>query len=171
MKDSNNIGLVNAAHPDRESWARPDDKLDLRLWLRLLTCSTLVENRLRTLMRNDFAMTLPRFDLMAQLASAPRGMKMSELSRSMMVTNGNITGIVDQLEQEGYVERLKVDTDRRSSLIRLTAEGRRKFRGMSRSYRAWVGELFEPLSEESRQQLFNLLGELKEAGRSASTPA
>ena len=170
MKDSNNIGAVGYTHPDRESWARPGDALHLRLWLRMHTCSTLVENRVRSLMRNNFNTTLPRFDLMAQLASAPRGIKMSDLSRRMMVTNGNITGITDQLERDGLVERTKVDTDRRSCLIRLTAKGRQRFRHMSSAYQGWISELFEGMPEERQQQLYELLGELKIAGLSGTQP-
>lgn len=169
MKDSNNISVVGYAHPDRESWARPSDALGLRLWLRMLTCSTLVENRVRGLMRTGFDTTLPRFDLMAQLAGAPRGIKMSDLSRRMMVTNGNITGITDQLERDGLVERVKVDTDRRSCLIRLTAKGRQSFRRMSSAYQRWVTEMFQDIPDERMELLYELLGELKEAGL-ANTP-
>ncbi|HZH57418.1 MarR family transcriptional regulator [Yanghanlia caeni] len=168
MKDSNNTCLTGFANPDRESWARAGDTAELRLWLRLLTCSTLVENRLRSLMRTRFDTTLPRFDLMAQLANAPAGMKMSDLSRCMMVTNGNITGITDQLERDGLVERLKVDTDRRSCLIRLTAKGRQSFRRMSAAYQGWLGELFKDIPEHRRELLYELLGELKLAGQAAA---
>jgi len=163
MKDSNNIHLAGATNPDRESWARPGDALDLRLWLRMLTCSTLVENHVRGLMRTGFNTTLPRFDLMAQLANAPGGMKMSDLSRGMMVTNGNITGIADQLERDGLVERVKVDTDRRSCLIRLTPKGRQSFRRMSVAYQGRLSELFHDLPENRRELLYELLGELKAA--------
>jgi len=167
MKDSNNTCLVGFANPDRESWARAGDTPDLRLWLRMLTCGTLIENRLRSLMRTRFNTTLPRFDLMAQLAHAPTGMKMSDLSRCMMVTNGNITGITDQLERDGLVERVKVDTDRRSCLIRLTAKGRQNFRRMSAAYQGWLGEFFQELPDGRRELLYELLGELKAAGMAA----
>ena len=170
MKDSNNPGLVSFSSPDRESWANPGDSLDLRLWLRMLTCSTLVENHVRSLMRTGFDTTLPRFDLMAQLVNAPRGIKMSELSRRMMVTNGNITGITDQLERDGLVERIKVDTDRRSCLIRLTAKGRQSFRRMSSAYQGWVSDMFAAMPPERRELLFTLLGELKEAAHAGSQP-
>ncbi len=162
MKDSNSISVAGYTHPDRESWARPGDAIGLRLWLRMLTCSTLVENRVRSLMRTTFDTTLPRFDLMAQLADAPRGMKMSDLSRRMMVTNGNITGITDQLERDGLVERVKVDTDRRSCLIRLTAKGRQSFRRMSAAYQRWVCDMFQDMPPERLEQLYELLGELKQ---------
>ena len=164
MKDSNHIGLLEADQPDHESWAGADDALHLRLCLRLLTCSTLVENSARSLMRSSFGSTLPRFDLMAHLAKAPRGMRMSDLSRRMMVTNGNITGIVDQLERDGMVERLKVDSDRRSSVIRLTPEGRQYHRRMSTVFKQRVRDLFGSMPEGSQQQLFELLGELKDMG-------
>ncbi|NLC34845.1 MAG: MarR family transcriptional regulator [Alcaligenaceae bacterium] len=170
MKDSHNLGVVGCAHPDRESWARPGDTLDLRLWLRLLTCSRLVENRMRSLMRTQFDTTLPRFDLMAQLADAPRGLKMSELSRRMMVTNGNITGIADQLERDSLVERVKVDSDRRSCLIRLTAKGRQSFRTMSNAYQNRVGETFRQMPSERQQLLFELLEELKASGLADQAP-
>jgi DNA-binding MarR family transcriptional regulator len=147
--------------PDLESRAVPEDHHDLRLWLRLLTCCNLVEGELRSRLRAEFATTLPRFDLMAQLLRAPAGMKMSELSRHMMVTNGNITGITDQLEKEGMVERMKVATDRRSSLIRLTSKGKRSFKKMAESHEQWVQGIFGGLSEKSRRSLFEALGELK----------
>ncbi|WP_353153281.1 MarR family transcriptional regulator [Pollutimonas bauzanensis] len=147
--------------PDLESRTVPEDHQDLRLWLRLLTCCNLVESEIRSRLRSEFETTLPRFDLMAQLQRAPGGMKMSELSRHMMVTNGNITGITDQLEKEGLVERVKVATDRRSSLIRLTAKGRRTFKKMAKSHEEWIRAMFGGLSEASRGTLFEVLGELK----------
>ncbi|MDS1140338.1 MarR family transcriptional regulator [Pusillimonas sp. SM2304] len=147
--------------PDLESRTVPEDHDDLRLWLRMLTCCNLIENEIRSRLRTEYETTLPRFDLMAQLLRVPGGMKMSELSRHMMVTNGNITGITDQLEKEGLVERVKVATDRRSSLIRLTAKGKRSFRKMAQSHEQWVRSLFGGLSEKSRDQLFEALGELK----------
>lgn len=147
--------------PDLESRTVPEDHQDLRLWLRLLTCCNLVEGEIRSRLRNEFETTLPRFDLMAQLLRAPGGMKMSELSRHMMVTNGNITGITDQLEKEGLVERIKVVSDRRSSIIRLTVKGKRVFKKMARSHEEWIRSMFGGLSEKSRSALFEALGELK----------
>ncbi|ARP87991.1 MarR family winged helix-turn-helix transcriptional regulator [Bordetella genomosp. 9] len=147
--------------PDLESRAAPDDHHALRLWLRLLTCANLVEAEIRSRLRAEFDTTLPRFDLMAQLQRAPKGMKMGELSRHMMVTNGNITGITDQLEKEGLVVRTKLASDRRSSLIRLTPQGRKVFARMARAHETWVKELFSGLPENSRNALFQTLGELK----------
>lgn len=147
--------------PDLESRTVPEDHHDLRLWLRLLTCCNLIETEIRGRLRSEFETTLPRFDLMAQLLRVPGGMKMSELSRHMMVTNGNITGITDQLEKEGLVERVKVASDRRSSLIRLTVKGKRTFKKMAKSHEEWIRSLFGGLSEKSHSALFESLGELK----------
>lgn len=147
--------------PDLESRTQPEDHQDLRLWLRLLSSSNLIENEIRSRLRTEYGTTLPRFDMMAQLHRVPDGMKMSELSRYMMVTNGNITGITDQLEKEGLVERVKVATDRRSSLIRLTATGQKTFTEMAKVHEQWIQELFSGLPEQKRHALFDLLGELK----------
>ncbi|WP_255475068.1 MarR family winged helix-turn-helix transcriptional regulator [Pusillimonas sp. ANT_WB101] len=151
--------------PDLESSALPDDHLDLRLWLRMLTCCNLIEGEIRSRLRTEYNTTLPRFDLMAQLLRAPAGMKMSDLSRRMMVTNGNITGITDQLEKEGLVERTKVASDRRSSLVKLTAKGKRVFRKMAQAHEQWIQSLFSGLSDESRNALFESLAELKAVAR------
>lgn len=148
--------------PDLESRVRQDDHQDLRLWLRLLACCNLLETEVRGRLRVEYGTTLPRFDLMAQLDRAPDGMKMSELSRHMMVTNGNITGITDQLERDGLVERGKVATDRRSSIIRLTPKGRHTFRKMAQSHEEWIQSLLADLSPDTHQRLFDGLAELKQ---------
>ena len=96
---------------DFETRLASTDHAALRLWLRLLTCTQLIEKRVRNHLRTDFNTTLPRFDLMAQIAKEPHGMKMSELSERMMVTGGNITMIVDQLVSEKLVERFAVQGD------------------------------------------------------------
>ncbi|MFA5522151.1 MAG: MarR family transcriptional regulator [Castellaniella sp.] len=153
--------VVSKDFPDLESRTVPDDHQDLRLWLRMLSCCNLIEGEVRSRLRSSFGTTLPRFDMMAQLQRVPQGMKMSELSRRMMVTNGNITGITDQLEKEGLVERVKVATDRRSSLIRLTPSGRRTFAKMAQAHERWIRSMFSGLPESDRVELFNTLGELK----------
>jgi len=147
--------------PDLETRAAPDDHHALRLWLRMLTCCNLIESEIRTRLRTEFDTTLPRFDLMAQLQRAPKGMKMGELSRRMMVTNGNITGITDQLEKEGLVTRTKVETDRRSSVLKLTPQGKRIFSRMARAHENWVKGMFTDLPESHRDAMYQALGELK----------
>ncbi|MCY1283120.1 MarR family protein [compost metagenome] len=146
---------------DLETRADQTEHEDLRLWLRLLTCTNLIEGDIRSRLRQEFACTLPRFDLMAQLDRHPEGLKMGELSRRMMVTGGNVTGITDQLQQEGLVSREALPTDRRAYLIRLTPAGRTAFSRMARAHEDWIGQLFSGLAETDRRALFRLLGRLK----------
>src|SRR5215468_5189849 len=120
---------------------RPGDhKNELRLWLRLLSCTALIENEIRRRLRDSFDITLPRFDLMAQLDKTPGGMKLGELSQRLMVSNGNITGLVDRLVVEGLVERQAAPNDRRAQLVKLSPEGRRTFRSMAASHESWIAE-------------------------------
>ena len=134
----------------------------LRLWLRLLTCTQLIEKQVRSNLRAQFDTTLPRFDLMAQLERAPDGMKMKERSRRMMVTSGNITGITDQLVAEGLVERMDVEGDRRAYLVRLTPQGREQFNTMARQHEQWIVEAFASLGKRDISTLYRLLGKVKE---------
>jgi DNA-binding MarR family transcriptional regulator len=147
---------------DSETRASEDDHIALRLWLRLLACANLVEAPLRSRLREQFdGASLPRFDLMAQLERHPQGLKMRELSRRLMVTGGNVTGLTDKLVAEGLVERRDDPSDGRACTVLLTAEGRRQFRVMARSHEAWIIELFGGLSAAQQATLFELLGELK----------
>jgi len=146
---------------DLEARAHSEHPEALRLWLRLLTCTQLIEKRLRADLRERFDTTLPRFDLMSQLERAPEGLKMSELSRRMMVTGGNVTGITDQLVTEGLVERVDVAGDRRAWRVRLTARGREAFQEMARQHEAWIVDAFAALSDKEIAQLHKLLGKVK----------
>src|SRR6516162_4735269 len=112
---------------------RPHDHKDeLRLWLRLFACKELIESEVRRRLRESFSLTLPRFDLMAQLDRAPKGMTLGELSQRMMVSNGNVTGLVDRLVEQGLIDRRPSPKDRRAQIVTLTAEGRRFFRAIAR---------------------------------------
>lgn len=147
---------------------RPDDHKDeLRLWLRLFTCKELIEGEVRRRLRTSFDITLPRFDLMAQLDRAPRGMTLGELSQRMMVSNGNVTGLVDRLVEQGWLSRRPSPTDRRSQIVALTANGRRFFRTMARTNADWVGEIFADLSSDDIARLMHLLGKTKVSARKA----
>jgi DNA-binding MarR family transcriptional regulator len=146
---------------DSESRASAGDHVALRLWLRLLACTNLVEAPLRTRLREQFDGSLPRFDLMAQLERHPQGLKMRELSRRLMVTGGNVTGLTDKLVAEGLVERRDDPSDGRACTVHLTPEGRRQFRAMARAHESWIVELFGGLSADRQHALFELLGELK----------
>jgi DNA-binding MarR family transcriptional regulator len=146
---------------DREFIARADDHRALRIWLRLLTCTQLIEREVRSRLREGFNTTLPRFDLMAQLERHREGLKMNELSRLLMVTGGNVTTIVDQLEKESLVERLAEPADRRAFRIRLTRAGERAFAEMARAHEQWVVELLAGLSRKEHDELLRLLAKLK----------
>ena|SRR5436190_18733398 len=150
-----------ADRPDRETIARSGDHRALRIWLRLLTCTQLIERQVRSRLRQDFGTTLPRFDLMAQLERYPQGLKMNALSELLMVTGGNVTAIVDQLEKEGLVERLDEPADRRAFRIRLTRAGDRAFAEMARGHEAWVVEMLSGLSRKEHDALLGLLAKLK----------
>ena len=156
---------LSRARTDHETRATGAHHDALRLWLRLLTCTTLIERAVRRRLRERFSITLARFDLLAQLERAPSGLRMGELSRRLMVTNGNVTGVVAQLCREGMVERLPVPQDRRAHLVRLTAEGRRAFGAMAAEHERWIVELAEGLDGAERRRLYALLGELKASVR------
>jgi DNA-binding MarR family transcriptional regulator len=147
---------------DRESIARSDDHHALRIWLRLLTCTQLIERQVRSRLREQFGSTLPRFDLLAQLERHAEGLKMNELSRLLMVTGGNVTAIVDQLESEGLVERLDEPADRRAFRIRLTRAGEKSFAEMARAHEGWVVELLAGLSRREQEELLKLLAKVKQ---------
>lgn len=146
---------------DHETRATDDDHEALRVWLRLLTCTNIVESRLRNQLRTGFDSTLPRFDLMAQLDRNPDGLKMRELSRRLMVTGGNVTGLTDKLVEEGLVERRDDPRDRRAYSVHLTPAGKRAFRDMAQSHESWVIELFSGLDHAEKMQLLELLNRLK----------
>ena len=149
------------ANADHEFRAHADQHASLRLWLRLLSCTTRVEDKIRQKLRESFDITLPRFDLMAQLERHPDGLTMGELSRRMMVTGGNITTIVDQLEKEKLVVRQVGVNDRRSFTVKLTQAGRDAFADMAIAHEAWVADLFEGLSVNQQTVLYTLLGAMK----------
>ncbi len=146
---------------DLEARGHSEHPEALRLWLRLLTCTQLVEKQVRSQLREQFDTTLPRFDLMAQLQRSTEGLKMNELSRRMMVTGGNVTGITDQLVTEGLVERVEVEGDRRAYRVRLTPRGRKLFDEMARQHEAWIVAAFESLSSREVESLHKLLGKVK----------
>jgi DNA-binding MarR family transcriptional regulator len=147
---------------DMEMSTGVDSHMGLRLWLRMLTTTNLVQAELRKRLRTEFDTTLPRFDLMAQLERHPEGLKMTELSRRLMVTGGNVTGITDQLEKEGLVVRDADPNDRRSISVRLTAEGRTLFDRMAVAHEQWVVEMFGGLSLDEKSRTHQRLGKLKQ---------
>jgi DNA-binding MarR family transcriptional regulator len=145
----------------------------VRLWLRVLSCTNAIEGRLRSELRRKFDTTLPRFDVLAQLEHAERegegegegkpdeGLTMSELSRRLMVSNGNVTGLIERLDREGLVSRARAANDRRRQVVRLTSAGRRAFRTMLPEHSAWVMSMFSGLTAGERRRLYELVGKLK----------
>jgi len=154
LNDSNANDVNGTAHSEHPQ--------ELRLWLRLLTCTQLIEKHIRTELRVQFDTTLPRFDLLSQLERSPDGLKMNELSRRMMVTSGNITGITDQLVTEGLVERITVDGDRRAFRVRLTTKGRVLFAQMAHQHEGWIVQAFATLKDTDIATLYKLLGSVKQ---------
>jgi len=140
---------------------------ELRLWLRMLTCTTMIEGAIRARLRDSFDVTLPRFDLMAQLDRAPDGMTLSDVSRRMMVSNGNVTGLVERLVESGHLERRTSPADRRAQVIRLTELGRAEFRAMAAAHEAWIAEVFAGLSRGEVDTLLRLLAKTKASARAA----
>jgi DNA-binding MarR family transcriptional regulator len=168
----------HVAHDDGHG----EERLALRVWLRLLACANLIERRVRQQLRDQFNTTLPRFDVLAQLdatarergvaqvdgthAPAPRrhappAMTMSELSRHLMVTNGNLTSLVDRLARERLVTRAPSATDRRTTLVTLTPSGKASLDAMTPAHQQWIDDLFVALTHDERAQLYRLLGKLK----------
>ena len=155
---------VSAAAPvprDRETSLTKDDRLDLRVWFRLLTCATLIGRSVRQGLREEFGITLPKFDLLSQLDRADEGLTMGELSRRLMVTNGNVTGLIDRLVTEGLVARQPAPHDRRAQLVRLTPAGKQAFDAMIPKHQDFIAERFDGLSRTELAELHRLLGKLK----------
>lgn len=133
----------------------------LRMWLRMLSYTTRLDNEIRTRLRARFNITQPRFDLMAQLSGQPHGLRMGELSKRLMVTCGNVTAITDQLEQEKLVERIPDPQDRRVYSVKLTAAGRRNFNRMAQEHEIWIVELMGGLTVTEKKHLDDMLARMK----------
>ena len=139
---------------------------ELRLWLRLLTCTTQIEGEVRSRLRERFDVTLPRFDLMAQLDKVPDGMTLSDVSKRMMVSNGNVTGLVERLVQSGHIKRSSLPNDRRVQIVKLTAKGQSNFNRVASAHEEWVAEFFARLSPKDIDGLIQALGKLKDSVKS-----
>ena len=160
-KSSNGSGHANNVVLDLETRATQGDHQALRLWLRLLSCTVRIENKIRLRLRREFNTTLPRFDLMAQLERTAGGLRMNELSRQLMVSGGNVTGITDQLEREGLVVRTPCPGDRRAFTVKLTVAGLKRFREMAARHEQWIIELLGGLTREEQEMMNSELWKLK----------
>ena len=146
---------------DRQGEVDFDVQSDIRLWLKLLTCATLISAELRRQFREQFEFTLPRFDMLAQLDREPGGLVLTELSKRLMVSPGNVTPIMNRLVEEGYITRSTSSLDRRVQIVCLTAEGRKKFRRMAKKHGQWVKSMLAELGADDRRDLTVLLDRLK----------
>ncbi|MEQ8248749.1 MAG: MarR family transcriptional regulator [Alphaproteobacteria bacterium] len=153
-----NIGLPPQ---DYEAAAAQDDTLDLRVWLRLLSCANMIEAEIRRRLRREFGVTLPWFDAVAQLYREADGLTMSALSRRLMVTNGNATSLVDRLVAQGHATRKPDPQDQRVQRVRLTRKGRAAFERMHPAHRHWISELMGGTGQSDLGRLHGLLATLK----------
>ncbi len=140
-----------------------DERANVRLWLRLLTCTTVIEKRLKRGFADQYDMTLPRFDVMAALDRHPEGMTMGQLSQALLVSNGNVTGVVQALVRDRHVSLAPSPTDGRSSIVRLSQSGRECFIGLAEAHHEWIDAMLAGLGHEDRGQLHRLLGVLKDS--------
>lgn len=147
---------------DQESRLQEDDHHSIKLWLRLLTCSSMIERRLRNALRERFDTTLPRFDFMAQLQRSPDGLSMGDLSQRMMVSGGNVSGLATQLVAEGLIERNPAPGNRRTFIVKMTPKGARFFSRMAREHEAWVISMLGHLPAADVDDLMRLLKSVKE---------
>ena len=133
----------------------------LRLWLRLLRASRFIESDVRELLKSEFSTTLPRFDVLAALDRNEQGLMMSELSRELEVSNGNVTGIVERLVTDGLVLRTPIETDRRAMRVSMSKSGRQAFARMARAHEGWIDKKLRGFSNAETLQLIGLLEKLK----------
>ena len=155
------VHVLGDAGIGREARSQSSDHSAVRLWLRLLSCSTQIEQDIRARLRQRFATTLPRFDYLAQLERHTDGLRMNALSRYLMVSGGNVTALTDQLVGEGLVERQPDAADRRALIVRLTSQGREQFLRMAEEHEAWLVEMLGGFDRAQRDTLYELLGRLR----------
>jgi|MEHZ01.4.fsa_nt_MEHZ011149145.1_2 DNA-binding MarR family transcriptional regulator len=154
---------VGEPRSDYETGLSKDEQLDVRIWLRLLTCANLIEHRVRKNLRKEFSTTLPRFDVLAQVDRPPDSQPMRELSSRMMVTNGNITPLVDRLVKDKLIQRDPAPDDRRVQHVSLTSSGKEALDKMIPAHNSWVNNLMADLDRTNASDLYELLGELKKS--------
>jgi DNA-binding MarR family transcriptional regulator len=146
-------------------------RLPLRTWLRLLTCVNMIEATVRARLHAQFATTLPRFDVLAALDAADADLTMGALSARLMVTSGNVTGLVNGMEKDGLVLRRPHPADRRSTLISMTDAGRMLFAAMAPAHASWIEETMAGLDRAEAARLWGALGQLKASAHAASQEA
>jgi DNA-binding MarR family transcriptional regulator len=153
--------------PDKARIPKPESgsKARLRLWLNLLKATKRVENEVRDHLRREFETTLPRFDVMAMLHKSGSGLKMSELSSELMVSNGNVTGIIDRLVSDGLVIRVSIQGDRRATLVRLTPKGSSEFKHMADAHEGWIHSILGDVPDRDIDAAIATLTRIKESNQ------
>jgi len=159
--DASHAALSDAEELGHEARARTEDHAALKLWLRMLASTTQIEAEIRRRLRERFGISLARFDYMAQLYRHREGLKMRVLSRYLMVTGGNVTGLTDELEREGVVARAPSPEDRRAWIVSLTPKGRAGFEAMASEHEQWILEMFSGLDMKTVKQMHSQLGQLR----------
>lgn len=157
--------MAKNADTENADTVMDEDTRRLGLWIRLITNSNIIEKEVRNLFRSEFGVTLPRFDLMAALYREPGGLTMGELSKRMLVSNGNVTGIVERLKKEGLVKRWVLPTDRRIYSVGLTPKGRTDFKALADRHKEWVADIFGGLEEEELMPMIQMMDRMRDALR------
>ena len=160
-KSASNTALLDDKQIGMEAGLSLKDHRAVRLWLRLLSCSTQIEQVIRNRLRTEFGTTLARFDYLAQLARHPDGLRMKSLSRYLMVTGGNVTGLTDQLVEEGMVKRTSDLEDRRALIVQMTPKGKKWFEMVAVEHEKWLDELLSRLDPKEMETLYGTLGQLR----------
>jgi DNA-binding MarR family transcriptional regulator len=145
--------------------AQEGKKQELKLWLRLLATTKLMSQEIRRRLRTEFGATLPQFDLLAQLYREKDGLRLGELSSRTMVTNGNVTGLVERLEADGTIIRERLEDDKRVTVARLTETGRTYFEGMAEAHERWIKEMMADVEPAVLSGLLKQLGSVKESAQ------
>lgn len=160
-RSTSDTALLDDKQIGMEAGLSLKDHRAVRLWLRLLSCSTQIEQVIRNRLRTEFGTTLARFDYLAQLARHPDGLRMKYLSRYLMVTGGNVTGLTDQLVEEGLVKRTNDLEDRRALIVQMTPKGKKWFEQVAAEHEKWLDELLGRLDPKEMETLYSTLGQLR----------
>lgn len=148
--------------------AQPHAKQSLRVWLRMLRATTIIEKRIRAYLKSEFDSTLPRFDVLSALYRETAPITMSQLTDHLLVSNGNLTGLVNRLVEDGLILRESDPGDRRAQRVMLTAQGRAAFRDMAEKHEALIDSLFAAMSDEDMETMLQLTTTLDGALRDSA---
>lgn len=151
--------------------AQPHAKQSLRVWLRMLRATTIIEKRIRAYLKAEFDSTLPRFDVLSALYRETAPITMTQLTDHLLVSNGNVTGLVNRLVEDGLILRENDPDDRRAQCVVLTNEGRGAFREMAEKHEALVDSMFAAMSDDDMDTLLHLTTTLNSALHDSARPA